>query len=84
MDTHHLTVRHGALTFIYADPLAPLLALGAATVRRVSHVEPVQSVSLRGIGWSATMVDTGVVLGPFPTRQEALDAEIAYLKAGGL
>jgi hypothetical protein len=76
---HTITIRHGGrLEFIYADALAPLLPLGTATVARVSAVEPTPLGD--SLGWQATM-DDGVVLGPFRLRQEALDAEVAHLKA---
>ena len=77
--THTMAIRHGRLAFIYADDLACLLPLGAATVTRASAVEPAPMGDI--IGWAATMVDDGVVLGPYATRQEALDAEVAHLKA---
>jgi hypothetical protein len=80
MSQHTLTIRHGCVEFIYADELAPLLELGAATVARASAVEPARMEDGR-LGWDATILDTGVVLGPYPTRVEALDAEVAHLKA---
>lgn len=68
----------GRLSLIYSDELAGLLAKGATVpdTRRVSHVEPAA-----GGGWAADMspVD-GPVLGPFTLRQEALDAELGYLR----
>jgi hypothetical protein len=75
--THTITIRPGGrLEFIYADELAPLLALGAASIARASHVEPAPG------GWTADMTPSGgPVLGPFPLRQTALDAEVAWLKA---
>ncbi len=77
----HLTVgTDGTLTFIYADPLAPLLDLGEAQVRRVSNVEPAP-----GGGWAADMAPwgpdgAGVVLGPFALRGDALAAEVEWLE----
>lgn len=67
----------GQARMIYHDDLAPLLAQGDATVRRASHVEPAPG----GGGWTAdlTPVD-GPVLGPFMLRQQALDAEVAWLR----
>ncbi len=65
----------GDLRFIYSDDAAELLNAGAATVRRVSDVEPVAG------GWSADMARVdGPVLGPFTLRAEALAAEVAWLK----
>lgn len=70
-----LISKNGKVTFIYDDELAGLLGKGIkASITRVSNVEPCDG------GWSATMVDDGTVLGPFPLRQQALEAEIAYLE----
>jgi hypothetical protein len=68
---------NGIITTIYSDALADLLDEGQATVTRASHVEPASCG-----GWIADMspVD-GPTLGPFRLRQEALDAEVEYLKA---
>lgn len=63
---------------VYDDALAPTLeAMGKVSVVRASHVEPAQSG-----GWLADMSPSGddVQLGPFPLRQQALDAERAWLK----
>ena len=62
----------GRATFIYDDAHADLIALGDATITRVSSVEPSEG------GWAATMKD-GTVLGPYRLREEALRAEVAYL-----
>lgn len=67
----------GTVKAIYDDALAPVFkALGGPTMtRRVSHVEPCDG------GWSADMGPvSGPVLGPFPLRQQALDAEREWLK----
>jgi len=64
----------GTIKFIYADDLRGLMAEGKATTRRVSHVEPNQEGR-----WTAQIVD-GPLLGPFDTRQEALNAEVKWLK----
>jgi hypothetical protein len=74
----------GAVSFIYTDELRDLLEIGKATVRRVSHVEPVEWGE-NGIAWVADMtpIKESVVLGPFHTRAEALAAEVDYLNAGG-
>lgn len=79
--SHTVTIRtDGSLQFIYDDELAPLLALGQATVTRASHVEPAA-----GGGWTADMspVEPGIVLGPFPLRSEALAAEREWLAGRG-
>lgn len=68
----------GDLQFIYCDRLAPLLEMGKATVKRASHVEPA------GKKWTADMSPVnGPVLGPFKLRQQALDAERAWLQDNG-
>lgn len=66
----------GTLHFIWSDKLIELLETGRGEVRRASHVEPTD----RGL-WGADLspVD-GPLLGPFRTRREALDAEVAWLK----
>ena len=66
----------GAVTLIYEDRFASLLAGGTAYTRRASHVEPAPG------GWTADLSPiAGPVLGPFPLRQDALDAERAYINA---
>ena len=69
----------GKFGAIYADALRPYFdALGQSVTQRASDVEP------DGDGWSASIrewVPNGtVVLGPFPTRAEALAAEVEYLE----
>jgi hypothetical protein len=79
--------RGGVMRFIYSDALAPLVAEmtpregDAQVLRRVSNVEPTADGR-----WTADMrlFDGGPVLGPFTLRQDALDAEVAYLHAKGL
>ena len=67
---------NGDLRMIYYDEIATLLTVGAARIIRASHVEPDAQ------GWTADMspVD-GPMLGPFALRQDALDAEVAWLQA---
>jgi len=62
---------------IYADDAVELLKdLGNVSIRRASHVEP------EGDGWSADMSPVGgPVLSGFSKRQEAIDAEIKWLKS---
>lgn len=52
-----------------------LFQLGEVSRWRASLVDPVPD----GPGWTATLAD-GTVLGPFPTRMEALTAEVSYLE----
>ena len=49
--------------------------IGTINIRRGSHVEPTSE----GL-WTADLTPvSGPVLGPFSTRTEALDAEVAWL-----
>jgi hypothetical protein len=67
----------GTIEFIYEDGLRSLLELGPATITRASHVEPTSDGR-----WTADLSPRGgPVLGPFALRQEALDAERAWLEA---
>jgi hypothetical protein len=63
----------GSITFIYDDSLIDLFEEGTVSIKRVSHVEPDEGQ------WYASIID-GPILGPFPLRSQALDAEIDYLK----
>ncbi|TWU59934.1 hypothetical protein Poly51_02070 [Rubripirellula tenax] len=64
----------GDVRMIYQEEIDPH-SLGQPTIRRGSHVEPTVEGS-----WTADLspVD-GPVLGPFPIRSLALDAEIDWL-----
>ena len=70
----------GEIRFIYDDELADALAgAGEACTRRASHVEP------NGGGWTADMRPVnGPVLGPFPTRREALEEEKRWLERNSI
>jgi hypothetical protein len=66
----------GTLTAIWDDELAGLLSEGQPTISRVSHVEPTQDGQ-----WTADLSPVnGPVLGPYPLRREALDAELVWLR----
>lgn len=66
----------GRVTSIYNDDLADLYAVGKVTITRASHVEPTSDGE-----WQADMAPVGgPVLGPFKLRQDALDAEVAWLE----
>lgn len=66
----------GSVKAIYDDALAELFAQGEATITRASHVEPHPNG-----GWIADMSPSGGgILGPFPLRQDALDAERVWLE----
>lgn len=80
MKTFIVTVSQGKATFVYDDDLVGLLNEGRAEIRRASHVEPTGEG-----GWSADMTPVGgPVLGPFPLRQEALAAEVSWIRANVL
>lgn len=65
----------GVVLAIYDDVLADFITDNDSSVRRASHVEPVPG------GWSADLSPVnGPTLGPFTLRQEALDAEVEWLK----
>jgi hypothetical protein len=83
MAKRQVIIKDGKVTFIYADKMKPFLELGEATVKRVSHVEP---VTIAGeVKWTADMSPvSGPTLGPFDSRQEALDREVEWLNANQL
>ena len=72
---------NGEITMIYDDMHAGFLdKLGVSVgdvVSRASHVEPCKG------GWQADMspIEPGVILGPYPLRQMALDEEVKWLNA---
>lgn len=75
-----ITFGGGAMRFIYTDALAPLMAEGTFAVTRASHVEPT-TVNGR-VQWTADMRPSGgPVLDACDTREEALAAEVAWLRA---
>lgn len=64
----------GVITVIYTDKLQPLFDHGKTVIQRASHVEPAHGK------WFADMSPVnGPILGPFTLRQEALDAEVAWI-----
>lgn len=67
----------GTITFIWTDDFAGLVDEGRTEIKRASHVEPNEDGQ-----WVADLspVD-GPTFGPYPLRQEALDAETEYLEA---
>jgi hypothetical protein len=66
----------GTIAFVYEDALRGLLALGQATIRRASHVEPTPDGQ-----WTADLGPmAGPVLGPFETRAAALEIERVWLE----
>jgi hypothetical protein len=72
---------HGRITVIYRDDLRPALeSIGTTEIRRASHVEP----DTTGRWYADLSPVNGPRLGPFLLRQEALDAELAWLEAHGI
>ena len=95
MDEHDILISaDGHISFVYSDLLDQVFAEEARTTVRASHVEPADSFGWEQDGWLADMRPSG---GPllyaykdddgrgtkhaFPTRQAALDAERAWLRA---
>lgn len=65
----------GAIRCIYGEAI-DLTSLGNVSIGRGSHVEPTSTGE-----WTADLSPVlGPLLGPFPTRSEALNAEIAWLQ----
>jgi hypothetical protein len=74
---HTIVIRsNGTAEWVHADELNFLKAASPTSTRRVSDVEP------EGDSWTADMNRVGgPLLGPFPTREEALRAERLWLDA---
>jgi len=66
----------GTIKTIYDDDLADLFKEGQVSITRASHVEPTDKGE-----WTADLSPVGgPILGPFPLRQSALDAERVWLE----
>lgn len=70
----------GTAKAIYSDDSGVLALMEAidprATIQRASHVEPTEDRQ-----WTADMSPSGgPVLGPYPLRQQALAAELDWLR----
>lgn len=68
----------GTMQFIHSDRLTTAVKerFGSVAISRASHVEPTEDGR-----WTADMGPSGgPVLGPFDTRQDALDAEVDWLR----
>ena len=67
----------GVVRTIYGESI-DLAALGPLSIRRASHVEPLEDGR-----WLAdlTPIDGQTILGPFVRRSEALAAEVQWLDA---
>lgn len=69
----------GTIRFIWTDDMVDLSKEGTCTIRRASRVEPTEDGE-----WTADMSPVhGPVLGPYPTRGAALEAEVAWLEGKG-
>ena len=69
----------GTMKCLYGEEL-DLHALGQLEIQRGSHVEPTDDGQ-----WTADLSPVnGPVLGPFPNRSEALDAEREWLEQNWL
>ena len=65
----------GVMRFLWNDDFAALADEGTASIRRVSHVEPV------GNQWMADLSPVGgPLLGPFSLRRDALAAEVRWVE----
>lgn len=74
-----LVLPGGRVATLWDDALAVLCTLGAAAISRASHVEGRVSQHY-GILWEADMRPIGgQIIGPFFTRDDALDAERKFL-----
>ena len=64
----------GNCRFVYSEAI-DVRQIGEASIRRGSHVEPTADGQ-----WTADLSPVnGPSLGPFSTRSDALDAEVAWL-----
>jgi len=68
---------HGTLRCLYTEAI-PLGEIGRLHIVRASRVEPDEQGQ-----WYADIVD-GPLLGPYPTRSAALQAEVAHIEANTL
>ena len=69
----------GTIRCLYDESL-PLGELGHLQIRRGSHVEP----NADGAWYVDLSPSGGPLLGPFPLRTDALQAEVAWLEANWL
>ena len=72
---HIVISPNGAAKCLYGEDL-DLNALGQLAIQRASHVEPTNDAQ-----WTADLSPVnGPVLGPFPNRSAALEAEREWLE----
>ena len=69
-----IRVKGSEIRYIYSDSLMGFQKLGDSEIKRASNVEPGDD------GWYADMKNVnGPKLGPFETRQAALDKEVEWI-----
>jgi hypothetical protein len=79
MEVDIVILADGTVKFLYYDELKPLLSIGNVDVRRASHVDP-ERLENGDLKWFADLSPVnGPKLGPFETRNEAIDAEVVWL-----
>lgn len=86
MDTEHeIIFENGTIRAVYNDTILPVMANFDFEIKRASHVEPGNPMQGQNPQkWYADLSPVqGPLLGPFDSRQTALDAEVAKLKAMG-
>lgn len=80
-DIELLIDKRGRIVFIHDDDVVLAVSeLGIPFTKRASHVEPDPDHPGQ---WIADMTPTTgdkLILGPFPTRREALTAEVRFLR----
>jgi hypothetical protein len=69
----------GQVRCLYEETI-DLTTLGPTAIQRASHVEP----DPQGLWWADLRPVRGPVLGPFPLRSEALQAEHHWLESNWL
>jgi len=87
MNRKIITVKpDGTMQFVHDDRLRGLLHQGAASIKRASNVEPGDLIQGQDpLKWYASMaLSCGPLLGPFDTRQAALDAEVEWINTNVL
>lgn len=84
LDVDVVILADGTVKFLYYDELKPLLDIGDVDVKRASHVDP-EKLENGELKWFADLAPvSGPKLGPFDTRNEAIDAEVVWLSVNYL
>ena len=72
-------IRGGSIACLHDDDAVDFIGkmgVGVPTTKRASHVEPAAAG-----GWEADLAPCdGPILGPFPTRRAALEAEAEWIR----